>query len=131
MYFGMRNLVAAALFLESWAHQQHDWDSQLPLRQPDSPLEDNTWLEKYGPQIDQAFSGPLSFSHLPYFRCLENAEANFDIAILGMPFDTAVTYRPGYCILGYCHNRGLRRLSIQSQGAFWAFCYSVGQSSTA
>jgi len=56
---------------------------------------DPTWLEKYGPQIDQPFSGPLSFSHLPYHRCLEKEDVFFDIAILGMPFDTAVTYRPG------------------------------------
>jgi hypothetical protein len=54
-----------------------------------------TWLEKYGPQIDQTFSGPLSFSHLPYHRCLENEDIPFDVALLGMPFDTAVTYRPG------------------------------------
>jgi agmatinase len=54
-----------------------------------------TWLEKYGPQIDQTFSGPLSFSHLPYHRCLENEDVPFDIALLGMPFDTGVTYRSG------------------------------------
>jgi agmatinase len=54
-----------------------------------------TWVEKYGPQIDQWFSGPLSFSHLPYVRCLQEESTNFDIAILGLPFDTAVTYRPG------------------------------------
>lgn len=55
-----------------------------------------TWLEKYGPQVDQTFSGPLSFSHLPYYRCLEKEDVPFDIAILGMPFDTGVTYRPGW-----------------------------------
>ncbi|KAF8506556.1 hypothetical protein F5888DRAFT_1791011 [Russula emetica] len=42
-----------------------------------------------------AFTGPLAFSHLPYIRCLEEASPAFDIALLGMPFDTAVTYRPG------------------------------------
>ncbi|KAF7337729.1 Arginase/deacetylase [Mycena sanguinolenta] len=47
-----------------------------------------TWLEKYGKQIDQPFSGPLAFSHLPYTRCLEDETELFDIAILGMPFDT-------------------------------------------
>ncbi|KAI0066416.1 Arginase/deacetylase [Artomyces pyxidatus] len=56
---------------------------------------DLTWLEKYGPQSDMVFTGPLSFSHLEYARCLEDASKDFDIAILGMPFDTAVTYRPG------------------------------------
>ncbi|EEB99585.1 hypothetical protein MPER_00711, partial [Moniliophthora perniciosa FA553] len=44
-----------------------------------------------------SFTGPLSFSHLPYVRCLEaaNEDVLFDIALLGMPFDTGVTHRPG------------------------------------
>ncbi|KAG6919040.1 hypothetical protein DXG01_009750 [Tephrocybe rancida] len=65
-----------------------------------TPLEDAkvaTWLSKYGPQYDQPFSGPLSFAHLPYSRCLEDETASFDIALLGLPFDTGVTYRPGTC----------------------------------
>ncbi|KAJ4002241.1 arginase deacetylase [Lentinula boryana] len=68
-----------------------------------------TWLEKYGSQIDQPFSGPLSFSHIPYTRCLENEETKFDIAILGMPFDTAVTYRPGARFGPYAIRSGSRR----------------------
>ncbi|KAA1467790.1 Arginase/deacetylase [Dentipellis sp. KUC8613] len=54
-----------------------------------------TWLEKYGQQNDLGYTGPLSFSHLDYARCLEDDTKDFDIAILGMPFDTAVSYRPG------------------------------------
>jgi len=57
-----------------------------------------TWEEKYGRQYDLAFSGPLSFSHLSYIKCLEQKEPAFDIAILGIPFDTAVTYRPGFVL---------------------------------
>ncbi|RPD55854.1 Arginase/deacetylase [Lentinus tigrinus ALCF2SS1-6] len=68
-----------------------------------------TWLEKYGPQIDQGFSGPLSFAHLPYTRCLEDENAEFDIALLGMPFDTAVTYRPGARFGPYAIRSGSRR----------------------
>ncbi|RDX51001.1 Arginase/deacetylase [Lentinus brumalis] len=68
-----------------------------------------TWLEKYGPQIDQSFSGPLSFAHLPYSRCLEDESAEFDIALLGMPFDTAVTYRPGARFGPYAIRSGSRR----------------------
>ncbi|KAF8899129.1 arginase family-domain-containing protein [Infundibulicybe gibba] len=68
-----------------------------------------TWLEKYGPQIDQPFSGPLSFSHLPYHRCLEDEDINFDIAILGMPFDTGVTYRNGARFGPYAIRSGSRR----------------------
>ncbi|KAI9454139.1 arginase family-domain-containing protein [Lactarius psammicola] len=54
-----------------------------------------SWSEKYGSQGDLAFTGPLAFSHLPYFRCLEDVSPVFDVAVLGMPFDTTVTYRPG------------------------------------
>ncbi|KIP10120.1 hypothetical protein PHLGIDRAFT_273418 [Phlebiopsis gigantea 11061_1 CR5-6] len=91
------------------AHADH---SQVPLGAfvgtqaiPDSP----TWVEKYGPQIDQPFSGPLSFSHLPYARCLEDVSMNFDIALLGMPFDTGVTYRPGARFGPYAIRSGSRR----------------------
>jgi agmatinase len=52
------------------------------------PVQDagRAWLEKYGKQIDYPFSGPLSFSHLQYARCLQNMAVTFDIAVLGMPF---------------------------------------------
>ncbi|CAA7264825.1 unnamed protein product [Cyclocybe aegerita] len=68
-----------------------------------------TWIEKYGPQIDQGFTGPLSFSHLPYIRCLESDEPKFDIAILGLPFDTATSYRPGARFGPYAIRSGSRR----------------------
>ena len=68
-----------------------------------------TWLEKYGKQVDQVFSGPLSFSHLPYSRCLEDESAQFDIALIGMPFDTAVSYRPGARFGPYAIRSGSRR----------------------
>ncbi|KIK70590.1 hypothetical protein GYMLUDRAFT_209871 [Collybiopsis luxurians FD-317 M1] len=71
--------------------------------------QETTWLEKYGPQIDQPFSGPLSFSHLPYIKCLEEDDARFDIGILGMPFDTAVTYRPSARFGPYAIRSGSRR----------------------
>ncbi|KAK7058509.1 hypothetical protein VNI00_002143 [Paramarasmius palmivorus] len=78
--------------------------SQQPFR-----ADDPTWLEKYGPQIDQPFSGPLSFSHLPYSRCLETEDVEFDIALLGMPFDTGVTYRSGARFGPYAIRSGSRR----------------------
>ena len=74
------------------------------------------WLNKYGKQIDQTFSGPLSFSHLPYTRCLEDASAKFDIAVLGMPFDTAVSYRPGARFGPFAIRSGSRR---QRFGRAW------------
>ncbi len=83
--------------LLSCAHRQHPFSDAVPsdtsVRR--DPSSSETWAEKYGAQPDLAFTGPLAFSHLPYIRCLEDASPVFDIALLGMPFDTAVTYRPG------------------------------------
>lgn len=42
-----------------------------------------------------SFSGIGSFAHLKYVRCLTTPSERFDIAIVGAPFDTATTYRPG------------------------------------
>ncbi len=83
--------------LPSGAHRQHPFGDAASndTSQRRDPSSSETWSEKYGSQPDLAFTGPLAFSHLPYVRCLEDASPAFDIALLGMPFDTAVTYRPG------------------------------------
>lgn len=86
------------------AHEQNPLSAQDPLANVQK-----TWLEKYGKQIDQPFSGPLAFSHLTYTRCLEDEDAEFDIAILGMPFDTGVSYRPGARFGPYAIRSGSRR----------------------
>ncbi|KAJ6263154.1 Guanidinobutyrase [Drechslerella dactyloides] len=44
---------------------------------------------------DWAFSGISTFAHLPHTRCLVDLDQKYDIAIIGAPFDTAVSYRPG------------------------------------
>lgn len=42
-----------------------------------------------------AFSGISTFAHLNHTRCLQHPDEEYDIAILGAPFDTTVSYRPG------------------------------------
>ncbi|CAH0003637.1 unnamed protein product [Clonostachys byssicola] len=49
--------------------------------------------KKWG--TDWSFSGISTFAHLPHVRCLTTPSEVYDIAILGAPFDTAVSYRPG------------------------------------
>lgn len=46
-------------------------------------------------EIQWGFSGISTFAHLEHSRCLQYPDTEYDIAILGAPFDTAVTYRPG------------------------------------
>ncbi|KAK1229782.1 hypothetical protein PQX77_007159, partial [Marasmius sp. AFHP31] len=95
-------LLAAAATIHVQAHDQQPFVQKAVDKDP-------TWLEKYGPQFDQPFTGPLSFSHLPYTRCLEDETTEFDIAVLGIPFDTGVTYRPGARFGPYAIRSGSRR----------------------
>lgn len=44
------------------------------------------------------FSGVSTFAHLPHTRCLTHPDTEFDIGIIGAPFDTAVSYRPGMAL---------------------------------
>lgn len=99
-------LSLITLSLAFFACQGHT-HTQTPLTE--DPAQSNEWLQKYGPQIDQSYSRPLSFSHLPYSRCLEDSSAQFDIALLGMPFDTGVSYRPGARFGPYGIRSGSRR----------------------
>src|SRR4051794_29983496 len=47
------------------------------------------WSEEY------TFQGIPTFAHLPHHRCLVHPDVTYDIAIIGVPFDTAVSYRTG------------------------------------
>ena len=41
------------------------------------------------------FSGIVSFAHLPVHQCFANQTEQIDIAIVGAPFDSGVSYTPG------------------------------------
>ncbi|KAK0711660.1 agmatinase [Lasiosphaeris hirsuta] len=63
--------------------QQRDWT-------PDELAElERKWGSEW------PFTGIGTFAHLEYAKCLTNPRELYDIAIIGAPFDTAVTYRPG------------------------------------
>jgi agmatinase len=66
--------------------------SAEPGRPPKSIAPDELWE---GRQWDLTFSGPLAFEHMNYTKCLADDNINFDMAVLGFPFDNKVTYRPG------------------------------------
>jgi hypothetical protein len=58
-------------------------------------VQTDPWLSEFGGTPDLSFSGITTFAHLPHSRCLDRPDTPFDVAILGVPFDTAVSYRPG------------------------------------
>ncbi|KAK6202249.1 arginase family-domain-containing protein [Scheffersomyces amazonensis] len=41
------------------------------------------------------FQGINTFAHLEHHECLIDNEKTFDVALIGVPFDTATSYRPG------------------------------------
>lgn len=85
------------------------------------------WASKYGPQTDTGHSGILSFSHLPYHHCLQSATTSFDIAILGFPFDTTTSYRPGARFGPFGIRSGSRRQSARGYTLPWgASPYELG-----
>ena len=104
-----KHVLITVLLASVSAVTAHETRDQEPLA--GSSPSSTQWTQKYGKQTDQLFSGPLSFSHLPYARCLEDASesAAFDIALLGMPFDTGTSYRPGARFGPHAIRAGSRR----------------------
>ncbi len=86
-------LISSAAVLRTDAHQ-HQYPLAIP-QQEQVDISTEPWTTRYGAQQDLGYTGPLSFSHFPYTRCLEDPSQLFDIAIIGFPFDTTTSYRPG------------------------------------
>ncbi|CAN3369781.1 guanidinobutyrase [Diutina catenulata] len=80
----MKTLLALALAVVSAA-------DQIPLEFNSSgttPLEDR-WGSLW------PFQGINTFAHLEHTQCLVNPHEQYDVAVIGVPFDTAVSYRSG------------------------------------
>lgn len=62
---------------------------------------DDIMVAKEEPSLDEMwgqlwpFQGISTFAHLGSEQCLTNRDLEYDIAVIGVPFDTAVSYRPG------------------------------------
>ncbi|ORY61412.1 arginase family protein [Pseudomassariella vexata] len=69
--------------------QQHSQQATFRLETSDDDVDLTT----------DAMGGLVSFAHLPYIPCFSSKTDDeidkYDIAILGAPFDTATSYRPG------------------------------------
>ncbi|KAF5332935.1 hypothetical protein D9758_015964 [Tetrapyrgos nigripes] len=107
MIFIMILLTAVFLALSTSAHLHHNRHDHVQT--PD--ISSEPWTSKYGPQMDLGYTGPLSFAHLPYLKCLEDSSKAFDIAILGFPFDTTTTFRPGARFGPYAIRVGSKRMA--------------------
>ncbi|KAI5459986.1 arginase family-domain-containing protein [Mariannaea sp. PMI_226] len=63
--------------------------------------DDKEWTKEELEELDRkwgyewSFNGIGTFAHLDHVKCLTEPTEPYDIAIVGVPFDTAVSYRPG------------------------------------
>ncbi|KAF7309767.1 hypothetical protein MIND_00348600 [Mycena indigotica] len=112
----MAAIFVLLLFRAGWAHAR--FTGQEPLGIP-IDVSTEPWTSKFGPQVDLGYTGPLSFSHLPYSRCLDDGLARFDIGLLGFPFDTTTSYRPGARFGPFAIRSGSRRQGLARSTLAW------------
>jgi len=112
------SILALASSVVAFAHPSF-LEAQAPSFVTPIDVGTEPWTTKFGAQVDLEYTGPLSFSHLPYFRCLEDASQSFDIAILGFPFDTTTSYRPGARFGPAAIRAGSRRQRIHDWSLTW------------
>ncbi|CZR66872.1 related to agmatinase [Phialocephala subalpina] len=75
-------------------HGHHHHEKEIPLHEQEYIQDNPDELErKWG--FEWGYAGVNSFAHLEHVKCLTKPDTLFDIGILGVPFDTAVSYRPG------------------------------------
>lgn len=83
--------------------------------------------------VKWSFNGIGSFAHLDYVKCLTNPAAQYDIAIIGAPFDTAVTFRPGISPLAALLRKRIRHINNSAlistdtlpRRSFWSPCHQT------
>lgn len=64
-------------------------------------VSDNITIDNITSHLEEAwgqlwpFQGINTFAHLNHKQCLISPEETYDVAVIGVPFDTAVSYKPG------------------------------------
>ncbi|KAJ6591562.1 Arginase/deacetylase [Mycena vulgaris] len=111
-------LALALVRVNAHAHHQGD-ELQQPMGIDVVDVATEPWTSQFGAQVDLGYTGPLSFSHLPYSRCLDDGAARFDIGLLGMPFDTTTSYRPGARFGPFAIRAGSRRQGTDRATLAW------------
>jgi agmatinase len=95
-----KSLILTGLLSVVTAHAGHDHHhevGQIPLSSGpnEMPVIFNRPVLEKDPYIP-AFSGISTFAHLPYLQCWEEStNEDYDIAVIGAPYDIGVTFRTG------------------------------------
>lgn len=92
MFIALTRVLALLATSSIVLGHSHDHDAQSHA---EVDYSDDPWLSQFGPTADLSFSGVTTFAHLPHVKLLEEPAHPVDIALFGIPFDSAVSYRPG------------------------------------
>ena len=96
----LSTIVLNTLLLSTFCHEKPFWIEHDSNDELDSFGQASVYRHS-DDLFETAYAGIITFAHLPFVNCLtpsytDEAKEKFDIAIIGAPFDTSVTYRPGY-----------------------------------
>ncbi|OJD17669.1 agmatinase [Emergomyces pasteurianus Ep9510] len=86
IFAGLLLLYASRSTYAHDGHDHHDYE-EIPIDRREELLA--KWDQEW------SFSGISTFAHLEHVKCLLEPDEQYDIAVLGAPFDTSVSYRPG------------------------------------
>lgn len=94
----LKSLVLSGLISIVYAHAECNHHQQVPILLS-GPSEMPVIYNRPILEVDgyvPSFSGISTFAHLPYLQCWDkNIEEDYDIAIIGAPYDIGVTFRTG------------------------------------
>ena len=97
----IKSLVLTGFLSIAAAHAGHDHHNndnigQIPLSGPNEmPVIFNRPILQKDSYVP-SFAGISTFAHLPYLQCWEeDANEDYDIAVIGAPYDIGVTFRTG------------------------------------
>lgn len=86
---GLNIIATMASITQASIHSDPNLPHQIEYDSMEPPTLDDLW------NSDWPFQGINTFAHLDHHKCLLDPETSYDIALIGVPFDTATSYRPG------------------------------------
>ena len=102
MVFSPRLAAAALVAASSSALANVQYPASVALSPDAASLNFTELFAAYGGDLSNeawrrtAWNGLTTFAHAPPLRCFgEEAGVPYDVAVIGAPFDTATSFRPG------------------------------------
>lgn len=105
-------LILYGVLLVNGHNSDYQKNGQVPLS-AEMPVIYNRPVLQQGGYVP-SFSGISTFAHLPYLDCWDKhlLEEDYDIAIMGVPYDIGVTFRTGARFGPSAIREGSKRIKV-------------------